>query len=561
MARAGASARDDRYARPMYAPFFGLQQEAFSIAPDPRFLHLSAQHREALAHLLYGLQGGGGFVLLTGHIGTGKTTVCRCFLEQIPPGHQVGYIVNPKLTPLELLQTVCQEFGVALPTPAPATLKPCIDALNAHLLAGHAAGQQCVLIVDEAQALSAELLEMLRLLTNLETPERKLLQIVLVGQPELRELLAKPELEQLAQRVIARVHLGPMQAAETADYVRHRLGVAGLGGEQPFTPRALALVHRLSGGVPRRINLLCQRALLGGYATGTRRIGTAIVRQAAREVFAPARAAVTGWRAVAVAVAALALPALAWWGWQAVPGGTQLASPAAGGGTDPVATVAAEGVAAAAAPAVSTASAASATAKGTLPRPFADEAAAWTALARQWSLDTPTGEDVCADPGRRGLDCHQGQADVDLLRKLQRPAVLQLQAGGWVLLQAMDDQSAMLAGPKPGDGGTDAARRVGLPTLQSAWNGRFGTLWRTPPGWRDAKTATAADWVMERLTRLQGPLQAAAQRTGRAEQLRQRVFAFQVSQGLPLDGLAGPLTLMQINRASGVDEPRWPQEP
>jgi general secretion pathway protein A len=270
----------------MYAPFFGLQQEAFSIAPDPRFLHLSAMHREALAHLLYGLQGGGGFVLLTGEIGTGKTTVCRCFLEQIPPGHQVAYIYNPKLTPVELLQTVCQEFGITLPDPPPDSLKPWTDALNRHLLAGHAAGQQFVLIVDEAQALSAELLELLRLLTNLETQERKLLQIVLVGQPELRDLLARPELEQLAQRVIARVHLGPMQRAETADYVRHRLGVAGLTGEQPFSDRALALVHRLSGGVPRRINLLCQRALLGAYASGTRRIGPAIVRQAASEVFA-----------------------------------------------------------------------------------------------------------------------------------------------------------------------------------------------------------------------------------------------------------------------------------
>ncbi len=179
----------------MYAAFFGLQQEAFSIAPDPRFLHLSEGHREALAHLLYGLQGGGGFVLLTGGVGTGKTTVCRCFLEQIPAGHRVAYVYNPLLSSLELLQTVCEEFGIAREASPPRSSKALIDALNRFLLEAHARGEQCLLVVDEAQGLSVKRLELLRLLTNLETAERKLLQIVLIGQPELRELLARPELE------------------------------------------------------------------------------------------------------------------------------------------------------------------------------------------------------------------------------------------------------------------------------------------------------------------------------------------------------------------------------
>ena len=187
----------------MYAAFFGLKREPFSIAPDPHFLFMSEAHREALAHLLYGLGGGGGFVLLTGEIGAGKTTVCRCFLDQVPAHNDVAYVFNPKLSVTELLQTVCEEFRIAVP-PGAATIKDYVDALNRFLLASHAAGRHSVLIIDEAQSLSAEVLEQLRLLTNLETAERKLLQIVLIGQPELRGMLARPDLEQLAQRVIAR---------------------------------------------------------------------------------------------------------------------------------------------------------------------------------------------------------------------------------------------------------------------------------------------------------------------------------------------------------------------
>src|SRR3990167_4128970 len=213
----------------MYAPFFGLTQPPFSIAPDPRYLFMSERHREALAHLLYGVGGGGGFVLLTGEIGAGKSTVCRAFLEQVPRRCNVAYIFNPKLTVEELLRSVCEEFGVpwAHPGGGDPTVKDLIDPLNEYLLRTHAVGQNNVLIIDEAQNLSAEVLEQLRLLTNLETSERKLLQIILIGQPELRDMLARPELEQLAQRVIARFHLDALSEAETAHYIHHRLTVAG----------------------------------------------------------------------------------------------------------------------------------------------------------------------------------------------------------------------------------------------------------------------------------------------------------------------------------------------
>ncbi|MBC7445933.1 MAG: AAA family ATPase, partial [Polaromonas sp.] len=280
----------------MYAHHFGMSQDPFSIAPDPHYLFMSERHREALAHLLYGVAGpvgaaggtGGGFVLLTGDIGTGKTTICRCFLEQIPAGCHVAYIFNPKLTVTELLQSVCEEFHITAGAAAPAnppTVKDYIDALNAFLLQAHAAGQSCVLIIDEAQNLLLEVLEQLRLLTNLETSQRKLLQIVLIGQPELRAMLARPEMEQLAQRVIARFHLDALSEPESARYIEHRLAVAGLAGPLPFDRAALRRIHRLARGVPLRINLLCGRALLGAWANGLFRANRQVVDKAAAEVF------------------------------------------------------------------------------------------------------------------------------------------------------------------------------------------------------------------------------------------------------------------------------------
>jgi general secretion pathway protein A len=271
----------------MYAAHFGLKREPFSIAPDPRYLFMSERHREALAHLLYGVRGGGGFVLLTGEIGAGKTTVCRCFLEQVPKRCNVAYIFNPKLTALELLQSVCEEFRIEVHARSAggATLKDHVDALNEYLLRSHAAGFNSVLIIDEAQNLSIDVLEQLRLLTNLETNERKLLQIILIGQPELREMLLKPELEQLAQRVVARFHLDPLAEDETAHYIKHRLSVAGMNGLIPFDRDARHRIYELTRGVPRRINLLCDRALLGAYAGGRQRVDKAIVDKAAREVF------------------------------------------------------------------------------------------------------------------------------------------------------------------------------------------------------------------------------------------------------------------------------------
>src|ERR1039458_10228860 len=267
----------------MYQSYFGLAEEPFSIAPDPRYLYMSRRHQEALAHLLYGVNAGGGFVLLTGEVGAGKTTVCRCLLEQIPESCDVAYIFNPKLTVEELLSTICAEFGIACP-PGNTSVKVYIDCINAYLLDTHAKGRHTVLIIDEAQNLSADVLEQLRLLTNLETNQRKLLQIILLGQPELAAMLERPELRQLAQRIIARYHLGPLDRQEVAAYVQHRLGVSG-AQRQLFPLALMGQLYRLSGGIPRIINVLCDRALLGTYAQSKERVDRATLKQAAREVF------------------------------------------------------------------------------------------------------------------------------------------------------------------------------------------------------------------------------------------------------------------------------------
>lgn len=286
----------------MYLDHFGLNAPPFSIAPDPRFLYLSQRHQEALAHLLYGVRGEGGFVLLTGEVGSGKTTLCRCLLEQIPEHCDVAYIFNPKLTVEELLATLCKEFGVAQPAGS-ASIKVYIDLLNDYLLQAHAAGRHSVLIIDEAQNLSPEVLEQMRLLTNLETSEKKLLQIILIGQPELAEMLARHDLRQLSQRIVARYHLDPLSKPEIAAYVRHRLELSG-GRPQLIPASLMGQLYRLSGGVPRLINVLCDRALLGAYVQGKAAVDAGTLRQAASEVLhAPRpRRPAAAWLALAVSL-------------------------------------------------------------------------------------------------------------------------------------------------------------------------------------------------------------------------------------------------------------------
>jgi general secretion pathway protein A len=269
----------------MYFEHYGLNEAPYSITPDPRFVFLSERHRDALAHLLFGIGqgGGGGFVQLTGEVGTGKTTLSRLLLEQLPENTKVALLLNPRLGPIELLETVCEELHVDIAN-ARGSGKALVDALNAYLLRAYAEGLRVVLVVDEAQNLSADALEQVRLLTNLETDTQKLLQIVLIGQPELRAMLDDPKLRQLRQRITVRFHLPPLDRQETELYVHWRLQVAGANGRPTFTPWALWRIHRYAGGVPRLINAVCDTALLAGYVEGEDRLTGRHVGRAIREL-------------------------------------------------------------------------------------------------------------------------------------------------------------------------------------------------------------------------------------------------------------------------------------
>ncbi|MFT3808226.1 ExeA family protein [Arenimonas sp.] len=298
----------------MYLGHYGLHEPPFAITPDPRFVYFSERHRDALAHLFYGVgQGGsGGFVQLTGEVGTGKTTLCRLLLEQLPETVRVALVLNPKQTPLELLETICDELRIELPGKR-RSLKMQVDALNEYLLGAYAQGLRVVLIIDEAQELSRDALEQVRLLTNLETPTQKLLQIILIGQPELRTMLSRPALRQLAQRITARYHLTPLDAAESEGYLRLRVAVAG-ASRFPFDDSAVKKLHVLSGGIPRLLNTLGERCLLAGYVQGRDSIDAATVELASREVLPPTepspRWRMLGWSLGLGAAAALLL----WWG-------------------------------------------------------------------------------------------------------------------------------------------------------------------------------------------------------------------------------------------------------
>ncbi len=567
----------------MYAQFFGLTQEPFSIAPDPRYLFMSERHREALAHLLYGLGGGGGFVLLSGEVGAGKTTVCRCFLEQVPRRCNVAYIFNPKLTVRELLKTVCDEFHIPythLGLGAP-TVKDYVDPLNDFLLRTHAVGQNNLLVIDEAQMLSADVLEQLRLLTNLETNERKLLQIVLIGQPELRDMLARPELEQLAQRVIARFHLEALSEAETAQYITHRLAVAGRSNESPFDRKALHRIHQLSRGVPRRINLLCDRALLGAYASGRASVDRAIVDKAAAEVFGSAADAAprgwrrrsSAWRAGAGLLGALLLGALAFGvtrAWQGTlrPAAPRLAGDNARGAPDPRPAASAASAALAATLLVATTRSASASLPEA-PRPVVvtdpqqilqsttrDEKQAWRELAPAWQLTLGDG-DPCPAAQRQLVPCFKTpNSTLALIRQLGRPGILTLRDGNaapvYAVLTGLTDKLASLRM-------NGASQTVSLAVLATLWQGDFATLWRAPEGYTGligpGSTGPVVDRLAAQLAALDGSAAPAAGQPFDAA-LKARVHAFQLAQGLKPDGRAGPTTFMQLNRAHGTDEPR-----
>ncbi len=284
----------------MYRKYFGMKRSPFSIAPDPRYLYMSEQHREALAHLIYGIRNDGGFVLLTGEVGTGKTTICRRLLETLAKNIVPAFIIHPTYSVVDLLAAVCDEFGITYPEKT--SIKALVDRINAFLRDLNVRHKKAILIIDEAQDLSQEVLEEMRLLTNLETNEHKFLQIILVGQPELREKLARPELRQLSQRIVARCHLGPLSKTDVAHYVGHRLRVAR-GRDDIFSQEALESLYVYSGGIPRLINIICDRALLGAFVQGTESVDRVTLKKSAGEVLGEQLPdSDHGWKAALLAV-------------------------------------------------------------------------------------------------------------------------------------------------------------------------------------------------------------------------------------------------------------------
>ena len=556
----------------MYARHFDLKQDPFSIAPDPRFLFMSDRHREALAHLLFGVTGTGGFVLFTGDIGTGKTTVCRCFLEQIPAACHVAMVFNPKLSVLELLQNICEEFHVTVDASVGhISLKSYVDALNVFLLQSHAEGQSNVLIIDEAQNLLPDVLEQLRLLTNLETHERKLLQIVLIGQPELRTILERPDLEQLAQRVIARYHLESLNLADTTRYIQHRLTVAGHAGRLPFDEKALRRIYALTRGVPRRINLLCGRSLLGAWANGLHLVDRRMIDKAAVEVFGPnsgkngllhshyAAAALGALGALAISLAV----AMHFWPQAAatVPLAARVvpALPVPAVPLVPMAPV----------PAASAASGAEAVApvpgarapqdlEPVVPHLALGMGTAWRELGRSWKFDLGR-EDPCAAAVQKQLQCYRtSELTIPLLRQLDRPGVLTLQKDDeppvYAVLTGLTDQIATLE-----SGG--AVHRVTLISLARVWRGEFATYWQPPRGYVPDQREGTASAVLGQLSNQLAVLEGKPPRPGAVASLTLdnalvgRVKAFQKGQGIKPDGHPGPMTFMQIEKAMGTSGP------
>ena len=519
----------------MYASFFGLNEKPFSITPDPRYLFLSERHAEALAHLVYGINEAGGFIQLTGEVGTGKTTVVRSLLAQAPKHAEIALILNPRMTPSEFLLAICEELGIGVAAESERSLKDLVDLLSFHLLKAHAEGKRIVLVVDEAQNLSVEVLEQVRLLTNLETETQKLLQIILIGQPELRELLDRVDLRQLAQRITGRYHLAPLTGDEAAAYVRHRLRVAG-STREVFSNGALREIQRLSGGVPRLINIIADRALLGAFTEDRHLVSGSVVRRAAGEVFGKSiqprwlpYAAAGAVGAVAIASAVLILPRF--------PGRVAVPPP------PPVAVAAPAPKPIERAPTLD--------ALLTQYDKETDPDNAFNKLFALWGMRYVAGrEDPCSQAMQSGLECLTQRGSLAQLRLFNRPAVLNVidSAGRshQLVLAGLDDEHAQV------DLG-GAQREIGIGDLSRSWFGDYILLWRPAAGGSQPLALGARNarvkWLRDSLRRVNGlPAEEPADDRFDAA-LVTLVEDFQRKNRLAVDGIAGVQTQVALDAA------------
>ncbi len=572
----------------MYLDYFHLKETPFSISPDPRYLYLSEQHREALAHLVFGVDRDGGFILLTGEVGTGKTTICRCLLEQLPESCDVALVLNPRLTVRELLSTICDEFRIPYPK-GNRSIKTFIDLINEYLLDAHARERKAVLIIDEAQNLTPAVLEQIRLLTNLETTKRKLLQVILLGQPELKEMLRRPELRQLSQRIIARYHLGPLTRADVDAYINHRLAVAG-ARDTLFPPSSVSQLFLLSRGIPRLINIIADRALLGAYALGENRVTPGIIKQAALEALGVPAWSSPWLKAFAwgSAVVFLLLASLVAWNlygngenqtlWQALKAKSGTHEPAhpVRRPIPPATRSAAPGEAE---PKRNDLSAESAFAAGDYVAPMpresqplapegwipkapaaSSEAEAFRTLFERWNVENlPTGgaqETPCKMAEKLGFLCLTARGTLQDLARLNHPAVLKLFDSGdqpflAVLVGIQGSRVTLIA--------AGVTHEIDQAELQKHWRGDYTLLWRPPPQYRGqlkiGNKGQGIAWVRLQLSILQGKNEIPAGEAVYDESMVDELKRFQKEQGLEPDGLAGPLTLIRLNALTGLDVP------
>jgi general secretion pathway protein A len=534
----------------MYKQYFHFAELPFSIAPDPHFFYMSRRHQEGLAHLLYGITVGGGFVALTGEVGTGKTTLCHCLLRELPDNIDIALILNPKLNAIELLATICDELGIAYDKQQQ-TLKQLVDALNHHLLAAHANGRRTVVLIDEAQNLSMEVLEQVRLLTNLETSKTKLLQIILVGQPELKQMLRRQDLRQLSQRITARYHLQPLSFVETRAYIRHRLQICG-GDSDLFKERAIRKIYKLSGGIPRVVNILCDRALLGAYAENASHVTPGMIKNAAKETLTPAQKKLPRWGA---ALGLLSLSGIVIGGYlysdRFAPVKSRLIDRQA------------DAAAAKPKPAVSETVSVTAPSPKIEPLPLPPKPvpfAEWVADARFTlplgfanALKTlgktvpPTGVADCEAVKVFGVLCQLGKASWKEVLDMNRPLILEF------VLPTNEKRYALLTGLKQGNPVLIGSEQHDFPLAEvlSHWNGYYLLLWEPPMA--DARTIFPGQWS-ERIVWLRqqmavfdglNPPVAVPQKFD--QDLEARVIKFQHQHHLIKDGVVGAQTLFYLD--------------